>query len=443
MTSSLPTRYSATKSAVSFEILPLAAIRPNPHNAREHSRRQIAKLMRSLERFGFITPLIIDDENQLLCGHARLEAAKQLGYAAVPVLRASHLSESEKHAFTIADNRLAELASWNPKALRRELRFLSDLDIDFDFAAIGFDTAEVDFILESDDEADDRADSLPRATDLPPVTEPGDQWGLGEHRLFCGSALEKPSYDAVLAGDQAQMVFTDPPYNVPISGHVGGRGAIKHREFSMASGEMTSQEFEAFLATAASRIEEATCDGAICFVCMDWRHCEELLRAAKHFALKNICVWVKNNGGMGSLYRSQHEFVFVFKCGAAEHINNVELGKYGRNRTNVWEYRGINSFGTDRETLLTSHPTVKPVALVADAIKDCSNRGDFILDPFGGSGTTLIAAEKTKRRAALIELDPLYADVTIRRWQTYTGGAAVHATTGMLFSDRERAVIAP
>lgn len=231
------------------------------------------------------------------------------------------------------------------------------------------------------------------------------------------------------------MVFTDPPYNVPIQGHVGGRGTIKHREFAMASGEMTAEQFGAFLATMAIRIEEAACDGAICFICMDWRHCDELLKATKRFELKNICVWVKNNGGMGSLYRSQHEFVFVFKCGAADHINNVELGKHGRNRTNVWEYRACNSFGAERESLLKFHPTVKPVALVADAIKDCSRRGDIILDPFGGSGTTLIAAEKAKRRAALIELDPVYADVTIRRWQAYTGGTAVHAVTGLPFSD--------
>jgi DNA modification methylase len=296
---------------------------------------------------------------------------------------------------------------------------------------------EVDFILESNDDVNDGADSLPRVTDLPPVSKVGDLWNLGEHQLYCGSALEKSSYDILLAGDRAQMVFTDPPYNVRVQGHVGGRGRIKHREFAMASGEMAPEEFQAFLATTANRIGDAVCDGAICFMCMDWRHCGDIQQAIKCFQLKNICVWVKNNAGMGSLYRSQHEFVFVFKCGAADHINNVELGKHGRNRTNVWEYRGSNSFGADRESLLKYHPTVKPVALVADAIKDCSRRGDLILDPFGGSGTTLIAAEKAKRRAALIELDPLYVDVTIRRWQAYTGGTAMHAVTGLPFSDRE------
>jgi DNA modification methylase len=360
-----------------------------------------------------------------------------LGMQDIPTIRACHLSESDKRAFIIADNRLAELASWDQRVLARELHFLNELDIDFDFAAIGFDTPEVDFILESNDDVDDGADLLPRAIDLPPVTKEGDLWQLGVHHVYCGSALEKSPYDIVLAGDRAQMVFTDPPYNVPIQGHVGGRGTIKHREFAMASGEMAPAEFQAFLATTATRIEETACDGAMCFVCMDWRHCEDLLKATKRFELKNICIWVKNNAGMGSLYRSQHEFVFVFKCGAAEHINNVELGRHGRNRTNVWEYRGSNSFGTDRESFLKYHPTVKPVALVADAIKDCSSRGDIILDPFGGSGTTLIAAEKAKRRAALIELDPLYVDVPIRRWQAYTGGTAMHAVTGLPFSDKE------
>jgi DNA modification methylase len=420
--------------------VPIDRIKRSPYNARQHTAKQISKLARSIHKFGFISPAVIDEDWTLLCGHARVEAASRLGMREIPVVRTCHLSESDKRAFILADNRLAELASWNRKSLQRELAFLSELDIDFDFAAIGFDTPELDFILQGDDDVDDRADALPPATDLPPVTMVGDLWQLREHHLYCGSALDKSSYDIVLGGDRAQMVFADAPYNVPIQGHVGGRGTIKHREFAMASGEMTSEQFQAFLATTACRIEEAACDGAICFICMDWRHCEDLLKATKRFELKNICIWVKNNAGMGSLYRSQHEFVFVFKCGAAEHINNVELGKHGRNRTNVWEYRGANSFGTDRESLLKYHPTVKPVAMVADAMKDCSRRGDLVLDPFGGSGTTLIAAEKTKRRAALIELDPLYADVTIRRWQAHTGGTAVHATTGSLFSARERGI---
>jgi DNA modification methylase len=228
------------------------------------------------------------------------------------------------------------------------------------------------------------------------------------------------------------MVFTDPPYNLPIQGHVGGRGGVKH------PGEMTDAQFTQLLSTSLTQIKAFTDDGAICFVCMDWRHMRQLLTAAAAFTLMNVCVWVKSNGGMGSLlYRSQHEFVVVLKCGSADHITNVELGKHGRNRTDVWEYRGSNSFGHDRDDLLTAHLTVKPAALVADAIKDCSRRGDVILDPFGGSGTTMIAAEKTKRRAALIELDPGYVDTIVRRWQTFTGKSAVCANTGATFADRE------
>ena len=440
---SLPARQFHGDRAISLEMLSLSRIKVNPNNAREHNRKQLTKLARCIEKFGFITTVAVDETDQLLCGHARVLAAIQLGMQAVPVVRARHLSEPQKRAFALADNRLAELASWNEQSLKRELQFLCDLNVDYDFSAIGFDTAEVDFILGDDGEADDRANALPQTLNDPAVSRPGDLWQLGEHRLICGSALERASYQRLLAHDRAQMVFTDPPYNVQINGHVGGRGAIKHREFAMASGEMTDAQFTEFLSASLSHIGSFADDGAICFVCMDWRHTQQLLTAARAFTLKNICVWVKNNGGMGSLYRSQHEFVFVFKCGAANHINNVELGKHGRNRTNVWEYRGINSFGRGRDELLKIHPTVKPVALVADAIKDCSMRGDIILDPFGGSGTTLIAAAKTKRRAALIELDPYYVDTIIRRWQAYTGTEAIDADTGDRFSDRERALLAP
>ena len=428
---------------VSFETVPLASIKLNPNNAREHSRKQLAKLARSIEKFGFITPVVVDEAGELLCGHARVLAAREVNIQAIPAVRACHLSEAEKRAFVLADNRLAELASWNAISLKRELQFLSELDIDYDFAALGFDTAEIDFFLTEDEETDDRADALPQVLNAPAVSRPRDLWQLAQHRLYCGSALEDSSYRTLLADEPADMVFTDPPYNVPIQGHAGGRGGVKHREFAMASGEMTDEQFVDFLATSLGRIEAWVCDGAICFVCMDWRHTQQLLSATKTFTLKNICVWVKSNGGMGSLYRSQHEFIFVLKRGTATHVNNVELGKHGRMRTNVWDYRGVNSFGRDRDELLAAHPTVKPVALVADAIKDCSKRGDLVLDPFGGSGTTLLAAERAKRRAALIEIDPRYVDTIIRRWQAFTGKAAVCARTGATFAEREGAVNAP
>lgn len=403
-----------------FEFVDLEAIRANPNNAREHDTRQIAKLAQSIAKFGFLSPVVIDASCELLCGHARYEAARQLGMKKIPAVRVTDLSEPQKRAFMLADNRLAELASWNNAALKRELTFLIKYDINFDFEAIGFETAEIDFIF-GDGEGSDEQAAVPVLRETPAVSRTGDLWHLGEHRLCCGNALESAAYEAILADDRAAMAFTDPPYNVRIDGHAGGSGLIRHREFAMASGEMTGGEYENFLGCAFRKMREFTVDGSILFVCMDWRHTSEILRASQGLSLKNICVWIKNNGGMGSFYRSQHEFVFVFKNGTGNHINNIELGRHGRNRTNVWEYRGI----------------VKPLALVADAIKDCSERGDTILDPFAGSGTTVIAAEKTHRRAAAIEIDPHYVDAIIRRWQTYTGKSAVCSRTGVSFAQRE------
>jgi len=431
------------RSVDAIETLLVSTIRKNPRNARVHDQKQIAKLKASVSRFEFVVPVLVDDRNVLLCGHARVEAAEQLGLTTIPAIRVQHLSEAEKRAFVIADNRLAELASWNQEILREELKFLDDFEINFDFATIGFETAQVDLILDAG--ADPKADAFPEKSPAgQAVSSAGDLWHLGSHRLLCGNALEASSYDALLAGERAQMVFTDPPYNVPIDGHVVGSGAVKHREFTMASGEMTQAQFVRFLAAATKQAAAFSVDGSIHFLCMDWRHTEEIIAAGKaaYTELKNICVWNKTNAGMGSLYRSKHEFVFVFKNGRSAHINNVELGAHGRYRTNVWDYQGINCYGRDRDALLALHPTVKPVALVADAIKDCSKRGGLILDPFAGSGTTIIAAEKTRRRAAAIEIDPLYIDAAVRRWQTYTGTQAVCAKSGETFDAREAAVAA-
>lgn len=428
-----------TADQITIEYVLIAEIKNNANNARVHSRKQIEKLQRGIKKFGFLVPVLINDDGVLLAGHARVEAAGLAGITSVPAIRASHLNAAEQRAYMLADNRLAELAVWDNQALGRELQFLSELDIDFDFSAIGFDTPEVDFHLGNAIQPTSRDDALPASLpSQPAVTMSGYLWILGEHVVYCGDALDPSSYEALLGSDRAQMVFSDPPYNVPIHGHVGGLGATQHREFAMAAGEMTSDQFTAFLTATFQQVAKFSADGAIVYICMDWRHAHEILRAGEVFSqLKNICVWVKNNGGMGSLYRSQHEFIFVFKNGNGEHINNVELGKHGRNRTNIWEYPGLNSFGNDRDALLKIHPTVKPVALVADAIKDCSRRGDLILDQFGGSGTTIIAAEKTQRRARVIEIDPLYVDAIIRRWQAYTGKTAVCVKTNASFEDTE------
>jgi DNA modification methylase len=347
----------------------------------------------------------------------------------VPVLRLSHLSEADKRAYIIADNRLAERAGWDKEVLAVELQGL--IELEFDVGALGFEVAEVDLIIDAAAEAcpaakrepADEAPALPQQA----VTQVGDVWLLGRHRLVCGDARDTRSCDALMAGKQADMLFTDPPYNVPIDGFAGGKGKVERREFAMASGEMGEAQFQAFLEATLGPAAAVTRDGAIAFVCMDWRHIGELLAAgaAVFDELKNICVWTKTNGGMGSLYRSQHELVFVFKKGRAPHCNNVELGRHGRNRTNVWAYAGANAFGAAREAELAMHPTVKPVALIEDAIKDVSRRGALVLDPFGGSGSTLIADERCGRLARLIEIDPFYCDTIIKRFEAYTGKQAL------------------
>lgn len=422
--------------SLQIEQVPISELKPNSRNARVHPDKQITMLARSIDAFGFLVPCLIDEENRLLTGAARIQAAARLGMTTIPAVRVSHLNDAEKRAFVIADNKLAETAVWDVEVLRSELQFFSGMKLDFDFSIIGFETAEIDIILE---------DTIGTADDVPhdapcgaAVTKAGDLWIAGPHRILCGDALASASYGTLLAGARAQLVFTDPPYNVSMK-DVGGAGSVQHREFAMASGEMASDQFTAFLAQAAHNLVTHTVDGSLHYICMDWRHSGEIIAAGKavYSELKNVCVWRKTNAGMGSLYRSQHEFVFVFKYGTAAHINNINLGTHGRNRSNVWDYGGINSFSKHRDELLAMHPTVKPVALIADVIKDASNRGDIVLDVFGGSGSTLIAAEKTKRRAALIEIDPFYVDITIRRWQTLTGKNAICANTGMTFVERE------
>jgi hypothetical protein len=288
---------------------------------------------------------------------------------------------------------------------------------------------------------DDPADAVPTIASAPPVSQAGDLWLLGRHRIYCGSALEPCAYAALMEGQQAAMVFTDPPYNVPIDGHASGLGAVHHRDFVMASGEMSKAEFTTFLTGACGLLAAHSIDGAMHFICMDWRHMGELLAAgeAAYSELKNVCVWAKHNAGMGSLYRSQHELVFVFKHGRGSHRNNVQLGQYGRHRSNVWNYPSPNSFGrgSDEGNLLALHPTVKPVALVADAIRDCSGRSEIVLDAFLGSGTTIMAAERTGRRCYGLEIDPIYVDTIIRRWQAFTGDEARHAQTGCRFNEPE------
>ncbi|MDO8913997.1 MAG: site-specific DNA-methyltransferase [Phenylobacterium sp.] len=423
----------------SVERVPIADLAPAKRNARTHSEAQVKQIAASMERFGVTNPALIDDHNRIIAGHGRVAAAKTLGHADFPCLRLSHLSEAEKRAYVLADNKLALNAGWDKDLLAIDLRELAELQ--FDVSLTGFSLPEIDIILtEADDAApngDDPSEDPPPSPAVagPAVTRPGDLWVLGRHRLLCGDAKDSAAIALLMDGGQADMLFTDPPYNVPIDGHVSGLGQVRHREFAEGVGEMTASQFTAFLQETLGAAALVCRDGAIAFVCMDWRHLQELLTAghAVFSELKNLCVWNKTNAGMGTFYRSQHELVLVWKCGAVPHTNNFGLGDKGRYRTNVWTYAGANAFKAERLEELKLHPTVKPVALVADAIRDVTNRGQVVLDVFGGSGTTLIAAQKTGRSARLIELDPIYCDVIIRRWQKLSGKSAALEGDGRTF----------
>src|SRR6516162_8499540 len=422
--------------ALTIENLPIKDLRRYQNNPRLHPKSQIEKLVRAIDEFGFLIPVLIDNRNNVLAGHARLEAANKLSLPCVPCIRANHLTETQKRTFIILDNRLTEEAEWDFQLLAKEIEFLQDEGIDL--ATTGFEIAEIEMIFDAVTSNTSPAtdDILPNLAPDNIVTKPGDLWILGDHRLFCGDARRLESFQILLSDEIAQLAFVDPPYNLKIRGHVSGNGRVKHREFAQASGEKTSAQFQKFLEESLGLLAEHSVDGSIHFVCSDWRHLDEMLAAGRrtYRELKSLVVWNKTNAGMGSFYRSQHELIFVWKNGRGKHVNNVELGRHGRNRTNVWTYSGANAFSPDRLDDLAMHPTVKPVAMVADAVRDCSRRGDIVLDSFGGSGTTLVACERTHRKARLIELDPVYCDQIVRRWQKLTGQNAIHAITGKPFN---------
>jgi DNA modification methylase len=425
-------------------------LNPNSANAKVHSRRQIEQICRSISEFGFLVPVATDDRGTLIYGHARTLAAKKLGLERIPTVRISHLTEAQKLAFSIAENKLTENAEWDERLLAEQLKILAESDISFGAEITGFEAAEIDLLIEGLDGGDapapDPADKVPDL-ECDAVSRPGDLWILDRHRLLCGSALAEHDYATLMTGDRADMIFTDPPYNVPIQGHVSGLGAIQHREFAMASGELDEIGFISLLQTFLVLAVAWTRPGAICDICMDWRHVLELATASRAAGLStlNIAVWVKTNAGMGSLYRSQHELIFILKSGASRHQNNVELGRHGRNRTNVWTYPGATGFERTGEesNLLALHPTVKPVRLIGDAILDCSKRGQIILDPFSGSGSTLMAAQRVGWRCYGIEIDPLYVDTAIRRWQNFTGDCARLAGSAQCFDEVEISRRAP
>lgn len=420
-----------------IEHIPPLELRPYARNARTHSRKQVKAIARSIETFGFMSPVLAGDDGEIIAGHGRVEAAKLLGMQTVPVIRIGHFSDAERRAYILADNKLALQAGWDQEILAIEFQAL--IDLGFEAELTGFSTTEIDLTFELVENSDPKAktsdlDRLPTLRSEA-VTAPGDVWDLGRHRLICGDARDGEAHLALMQGDLARLAFTDPPYNLPVENFVSGGGKVRHGDFQMGVGEMTRMGFIGFLTAAFEAIAAHSVSGAIIFVCMDWRHGLEVQTAGEAvFAeLKNLICWVKSNAGMGNFYRSQYEHVYAFKHGDAPHVNNFGLGGKGRYRTNVWKYDGVSGFSLGRDEALAAHPTVKPVAMVADAIKDCSHRNDIILDPFGGSGTTLIAAETTGRTCRMMEIDPRYCDVILRRYQALTGKAPVLAATGETF----------
>ena len=418
---------------------PVATLVAYAKNARTHSKHQIQQIADSIAAFGFNNPILIDNTDTIIAGHGRLRAAQLLGMERVPTIRLETLTPDQVRAYILADNKLAENAGWDNSILAIELQHLLTIDETIDITLTGFAVPEIDLVLKEASQPSDPEDELPAEETGPAVTEAGDIWCLGKHRILCGNSLQEESYKTLMGERRAAIIFCDPPYNVAIDGHVCGKGAIRHREFQMASGEMSEAEFVQFLSTSLGLFAKYSVPGSIHYVCIDWRHMKELLTAGGQVydSLLNLCVWVKNSGGMGSFYRSRHELVYIFRNGKGPHRNNVQLGKFGRNRTNVWEYPGVNTMSRqgDEGNLLAMHPTVKPVQMIADALLDASSRGEIVLDGFLGSGSTLLAAERVGRICYGIEIDPIYVDVAIRRWQRLTGEQATLQASGKTYEE--------
>jgi DNA modification methylase len=415
-----------------------ASLRVNPRNAHTHSKKQIRQIAKSLNAVGFVGTIIVDENDTVLAGHGRLEAAKLLDMDRVPTLRVNGLSDAQKRVFALADNKICENAGWDRDILVKELGELGPLlePINCDLTLTGFEAAEIDALFADLGSATPDPDDTPLPVDKEVVTRAGDQWALGRHRILCGDARSDADLDRLMDGALVRMVCADVPYNQKVA-DIQGRGRIKHPEFRCASGEMSEPQYIAFLEEALRNAARVSIDGAIHYVFTDWRHISELVAAGRtvYGAMLNLCVWAKTSPGQGSFYRSQFELIGVFQVGQTGHQNNVRLGRFGRNRSNLWTYAGVNGFVAGRQDMLAMHPTVKPIALVADAMRDCTTKGDVVLDPFIGSGTTILAAEKVGRRGYGLDCEPRYVDVTIRRWESYTKGEAVLEGDGRTYAE--------
>lgn len=425
---------------MNIQTIRIETLKPNPRNARTHAKKQIRQIANSIATYGFAVPIVTDENAMILAGHGRYAAAQLLDMKEVPVVTLTGLSAAKKRALALADNKIAENSGWDREMLAVELAELSEMLIEdnLDISITGFAAAEFDQLsTDLEEDSSDPADAIdPQWTAANTISKPGDLWVLGNHRLLCGDAREAEILNRLMDENRAAMAFLDPPYNVRVRDIVG-RGQVKHREFAMASGEMSRGEFVGFLSKTLQAASSVSKDGAVHYVCMDWRHIKELLEAGQgvYGETLNLAVWVKSNAGQGSFYRSQHEFVGVFRVGNEQHRNNIELGRHGRYRSNVWHYAGVNTFRAGRLDELKAHPTVKPIALVADAMKDCTRRSDIVLDTFSGSGTTILAAERVGRRAFAVEIEPRFVDVAIRRWQAFTRKDAIEPTSGRCFDE--------
>ncbi len=415
----------SSSTRLSIQYRRIESLTPNPNNPRVHTDRQIQKIARSIEAFGFVFPVVIRPSGQVVAGHGRVQAARLLHLSEIPTVALQHLEESQLTALMLADNRLCEQSEWDPKLLGKELKALSEVELNFSLEATGFELGEIDLLIDNlqpGTENAREADALPEAEPSVHVTVPGDLWLLGHNRLLCGDALQPSSFSKIMEGRKANMVLTDPPCTVPISGEAG---------------------FTDFLPRIFNLLISQTIEGSIHFVFAEWRHMGEVLIAGKqaYGDLNDLCVGVKDKTEAGSLYRSQHELIFVFKAGKDCQEDHFQPSRPGSDRSNVWHYPKSKSRSrASGSGDLASDPTAKPVSLVADAIADCSAVGEIVLDPFLGSGTTVVAAEQTGRICYGIEIDPSAVDAIIRRWQGYTRLSATHASSGQSFREREEEV---
>ena len=413
-----------------LSMVDVKSLKSSEKKSQKHSKKQLAKIKQAIKKVGYTAPVIIKEDGEIIAGELRLLAAQELKLEKIPAITLDNLTEKEADAIRIMDNRIAQDSVWDFQILNKELTKL--FEYDFKFEDFGFDTIEYDQIFIETDLNEKQVHNSEKESatwleaNIPKVVKEQDLWRLGDHFILCGDSLNEKSYQALMQDELAQIILCDPPYNCKINGHVCGLGKIKHEEFKMASGEMTNAEFAQFIAKFMQNLIKFSQKGSLHYLFMDWKGINTLLTEGlkQYNELINLAVWNKKVGGMGAFYRSQHELIAILKNGKEKHQNHIQLGKNGRYRTNVWDYSGIRATSGADVELLNLHPTVKPIAMLHDVLLDASSKNDIVLDCFGGSGSTLLAAERCKRRARLIEINPRYVDVTIWRWEKETGKKA-------------------